>query len=602
MDREVREFAESVVRDPTKYVRVERELFFTRPETPGELWDWVEHFLGYRIPHESVCEHHCAPFDHIELAFFEPDEHRDLLVIAHRTGGKTLQTAIIDVLEMHFKRCGEVHVGAIDSQAKKGFSYVKDFLGLDLLADSPEHVAGRKYFRPMVTNDAMSHCRLITGGNLQVMPCTRNRVNSPHEPKVTIDEAELADAEAYNEAKSIPQTDRRGNKACLRVTSTRKYAWGLVQQEVDNAPETGMTVLIWCYKETSERCPDERSGTVPVTVWVDDDTFEWYTAETYERLTEDQQTGLVRADVFEKCLECVLIPSCRGDLKRSTGWYGIDDLIHMFQRVSTEMWQAQWECRRPSSKGLIFSRFRMERHGLDDTEMARYLGIIEDDEEWDEVYAPFHPGWLRSWTKDWSSGTGGDPDVALLIQRSPDGVILVLDEFTANDMDVNQVKTYLNKNWATVYSIPAFVYCEGGGLGKQCAKVFGSRREGVDDDIPYNMVPRFFDVLTGIESIRMFLAPPGGGDPMLLVNRDRCPLTCREFQRYHEKLVNDVPTGIPADEENHTIDPIRYYIGNEIPVFRPSSRVPRPTPEQAERQRRRFPQKAQKEPMAQGFY
>jgi len=497
--------------------------------------------------------------------------------------------------------CANVKLKRPDAP-KKGFSYVKDLLGIDLLANGPQNAAGRRYLAPLVLDDAMSHCRLSTGGNLQVMPCTTNRVNSPHEPKVTIDEAELADPEAYNEAKSIPQTDLRGNKACLRITSTRKYAWGTVQQEVDRAEDTGMTVLIWCYKETAEKCPDARSGTDPCSVWVDDDTYEWYTEDEYERLTAEQQSRLLRADVFHGCLDCFLMPSCRGDLKWSAGWYPIDDLIQMFRRTSTESWQAQWECRRPSPKGLIFSKFRRERHTLTDAEMAAELGLILEL-GWGENYAPFHPGWLRFWAKDWGTGTGGDPDVTLLIQRSPEGRIYILDGFVVDDLDVNDVKTWLNKNWVPVYGEPAYVYGEGGGLGTQCAQVFKSWRKDLSHDIAYRFVARFFAIEDGIEALRMYLSPPGGGEPMILINRDRCTLVPSEFERYHERLgKNDEPSGVPADEYNHSLDSIRYFVGNEMPVFRASTKVPLPTPEQAEKQRRRFPQKKVEEPMAAGFY
>ena len=257
------------------------------------------------------------------------------IAIGARDSYKTLTLAGSETMDIVHNACGVVHIGAIESQALKCYSYVKrnlkDFEDL--------------YDRPPL----MSRTDLRNGGHLEILPCTINRVNSPHEPKVRFDEVELADPVSYNEAKFIAASDEQGNEASICYTTTRKFAYGLAQQEIDTAIKTGKKVMLWCYKDVTERCPDERSGTQPCEAWVNLKTLHC----TRKKETKEQTCFMV----FNKCWDCKILPTCRGDLKRANGIKSIQDVILKYENASIDYWLSQMECLRHSRKGLMIHAF-----------------------------------------------------------------------------------------------------------------------------------------------------------------------------------------------------------------------------------------------------
>ena len=57
-----------------------RECLYQACVTPEQLKIWVEGYLGMKVPRESVCPGHDAPFEYLRRAYFEPGE--DLIVWA----------------------------------------------------------------------------------------------------------------------------------------------------------------------------------------------------------------------------------------------------------------------------------------------------------------------------------------------------------------------------------------------------------------------------------------------------------------------------------------------------------------------------------------
>ena len=65
----------------------------------------------------------------------------------------------------------------------------------------------------------------------------------------------------------------------IAYISSLKKPYGTVQQMIDTAPARNRTVYVWCYKDVSEPCPDERSGTEPTIAYVDKETLDAVSAE-----------------------------------------------------------------------------------------------------------------------------------------------------------------------------------------------------------------------------------------------------------------------------------------------------------------------------------
>jgi len=91
--------------------RIRSELFDlileVKPQNDEILHWYIWEYLGYKIPRKRICKDHgprCgsrAPFEYIADVFFERVE--DVICFANRTGGKTLNTAILNHLDMTFK-------------------------------------------------------------------------------------------------------------------------------------------------------------------------------------------------------------------------------------------------------------------------------------------------------------------------------------------------------------------------------------------------------------------------------------------------------------------------------------------------------------------
>lgn len=292
----------------------------------------------------------------------------NILGVGSRGGYKTLGFAVSEAIGI---AAGEqiAHIGAIQAQAHRCYTYVRRMARKEPF--SRVVVGGKTPMRGTTTT---------TGGSLEVLWATRNQLNSPHVPTVRFDEIELADPEIAAEALGI-LSDAPGLEPSLAEISSLKFAAGVVAQKVASAAEDGRTVYTWCYKEVSEPCPDERSGVEPVTVWVDRDALDALTPDEHRRMAATEREMYEPVEVFDGCLRCPLLATCRGDLKRARGTQSIDGTILKFRQASRAFWIMQMESRLTTVEGAVFSSFRPGgslrthvRAGLG--ELERYAGPV----------------------------------------------------------------------------------------------------------------------------------------------------------------------------------------------------------------------------------
>src|SRR5688572_10780209 len=114
------------------------------------LHEWVSLFLGLRVPRTPVCEGHCAPFDYIRRASFEPAT--DLVVWAPRGGGKTRLAAAATLLDLLHKPPASVRIlGGSLEQSMKMWDYLLpdlDRLARGLLAKHVSDATRRIRLKP----------------------------------------------------------------------------------------------------------------------------------------------------------------------------------------------------------------------------------------------------------------------------------------------------------------------------------------------------------------------------------------------------------------------------------------------------------------------
>lgn len=496
-----------------------REARNRRPTTPLQLWLYVAAFFKFTVPWKTCCPSHDSPFDMLwQLWTGNP---ASFIAIGARDSYKTLTLAVSETLDLIFNGCGVVHIGAIESQALKCYSYVKKFL--------------RGYGDMLVKDPLMSRTELNNGGHLEIIPCTINRVNSPHEPKVRFDEVELADPVSYNEAKFIAASDERGNQASICYTTTRKFAYGLAQKEIENAIRSHQRVLLWCYKDVTQRCSDERSGVVPVDIYVDLRELKWG--------RKQEQKEWEHFVVRDGCLKCPIIATCRGDLKRANGIKLIDDVILKFQNATPDYWLAQSECKRPLRKGLMIHRFNPDVNEV----------VIDWNIFFDREGCFNRERFFMVMGKDW--GWNPDATVVCIIDKHTDRVY-VIKEFSISQKTTPDVAREIRK-WCkgTPFGMPLDMQCdrsEPGLISTMQGHGF-AMAQAVDET----------DIEGGCDLINYLCQPAHGGTPMLYVDKVLCPHLLWEIKqgyiRANDPRTNE-PGDKPKDKDNHFVDALRYAV------------------------------------------
>lgn len=308
------------------------------PTTKQELYKFVYCLTGQEpIPFQNVCEDHQSPFDflwkayRIDLPEWKSKTNKNLLVIGPRGGYKTLTLAKLIITEMLLKpHAGTLALGAVEKQANRCFGYASKYMQHPLIAQLG-----------IVTKFLTAYMSLANGSSYEQVIATIAGTNSAHQPKLRIDEVDLISEDILSEA-MMQASSFAGVAAHTIYISTRKSLDGTMHQLMKNAEAQRTDVIVYCYKETSEQCPDSRSG-------VQEKVYE------VEDMYNPGETIIVNARAG--CEQCPLLPSCRGDLKRSRGLTPIEDTIDEFIKLPREKWIAQKECREPRRGNLFFDEW-----------------------------------------------------------------------------------------------------------------------------------------------------------------------------------------------------------------------------------------------------
>jgi hypothetical protein len=341
---------------------LEKVLRDTEPKNREQLKNYINMFFDFDIPHIKVCPDHTTPLDFIHDCYF--GDYSNILAIGERDGYKTLAVSILAQLKLKFKACSILQAGAIEQQARKGYEYLTKYLQ----RVQPENLI----------SSLMSETRLKNGAKIQIAPATENRMNSEHCPLLILDELELIKPNAYKESKGIPARQKsvlryiksngeivekcvENKPQTIKITS-RKRAFGLAQQEIDNADKLGLKLMLWCYKETTEKCPKSRRGELLTNYWIDREALISISNDEYKNLSDLEKQEYDKFTAFEGCTECPLLPSCCGDLSRAGGIKKIDDVVSKFLEASASFWISQKESRRAMGEGGVFTKYLKKRH------------------------------------------------------------------------------------------------------------------------------------------------------------------------------------------------------------------------------------------------
>jgi hypothetical protein len=467
------------------------------PQNDDELWEYILSEYGFAIPREAICHDHVSPFQAIADVYFS--RILDMVLIGPRGGGKTLALAIIDHLLVAHFGIEIANVGAIEEQAKKCYSYFEKFCLL------PQ-------FRNMLVKPPMlSKTYLKNGGFLEIMPGTMNRVNSPHPNRAHLDEIELMDPKIIEEAKSMPQR-QKGRPPATIWTSSRKKAFGPMEDLLLKAAETGMPVYKYCAFEIIENCPPTRHRegegckTCPLFTICKEKTRDEFGKEVYKE-------GPGRAS-------------------RAHGWLSIDDLIQKFMSMDKGVFKAQWLSEKPETFGLAFPMFERSRH------VIKY--------KYDPVY-PVVAGLDFGFT---------NPSVALYVQVLPGDILVVFaEDYRPNRTAEMFAESIKEEPWflATRWRV-----ADAAGRGDRETLIRhgvsneASRKEGTPEEKSSR--------ISSVNIIR-YLLDPMGREPLLYISTE-CKNLIREIERYHhpDQRLNQNIDEIPAKIDDHAVDALRYIV------------------------------------------
>lgn len=173
--------------------------------------------------------------------------------------------------------------------------------------------------------------------------------NSPHPPKVRLDEVELFDWRVLQEAFSMPasKTTSGGEfiKSQMILCSTRKYGHGVMQRLLKEAKKRRISVYVWCVFESLEKCT--------------------------RRCFKDSIYG-----------DCPIYDKCQGKAHECSAWYSIDDFIAKVLQLDWDVFSAQWLCLRPSSEARVYARLSEDVHVITWSQFQRMFRTDDIPDNW----------------------------------------------------------------------------------------------------------------------------------------------------------------------------------------------------------------------------
>lgn len=464
------------------------------------LYEFIHDEFGVKVPKVACCPNHCSPLDFVADVVFQ--QVQSALAVANRDGGKTYDFAIIHALNsLFYDKCESLSVGAVESQAKKCYSYFKQFIKAEA-------------FQGIYNSPNIERTELLNESVVQVVPGTTNALNSPHTHKAAFDEVELTKWDALQEFFSISKSDESlGLKATDILGSTRKYSYGVIQQLMDaieSGSMHGWKIYMWCI---------------------------WEVTKPFE--LREEWKKIIKRDKDGK--EVTFYDAAAPYAGKTDGFYPIDDVVKKFSTMSYETWVTQWECKAPSKEGLIYGSEFDERDVLAqpwqyNSEYAVFAGQdFGDNNPMTTLFYQLIP-----------VEEAGDMGLGTL---PPDGYVLVLfDEVYINKMSgSNYTKTYLIPRQYQ-YNVEYFAHDpSGAGFAREFSE---AHAEGDFDRKLQVMIPSKLTVEEGIQLVKT----------MHEEHRIKVSPNCVNYRR-EKKSYHYIPdTDKPAKEYDHTQDAERYVL------------------------------------------
>lgn len=576
-----------------------RRALFTPCETKEQLGKWIQTFLGLHFPDCTVAEEsNSNPLEMIWEVYDKCRKNSDedfsrVMAYASRGGYKTLGASALEVLQVLHLGRNVAHMAAVFDQSKKSQEYVRDFFAKPYIRDfrvgqNVKKIEICRYYNgrtgQSITDAEWSELapseRMLFERKynyIQIVLCTMQGANSAHTEFFCVDEVDVVPKQnrpAYEEAKHIPDP-RAGLMPVTLLTSTRKFSYGLVQTEIDNAKESKLQVRHWNIIDITQSCAPERHRPEEPnrTYYVNDSELKHITEGDFQLLDEQTKKKWVPTEGFAGCEKCPLFAACKGRLathqkSKSPLLKPIASVIQQFRTASLSAVLTQLLCRQPDESGLIYPKLDYNKHMKSADEIATMItGEPQSHVTKSQLLqllldkgARFFAGMDFGFTHNFSTVVGavfGQFAFVFTVIAAPG---LELDEKIAMCEPLKPFNP-------TIFGDP-----------EAPADIKTFKRKG------FNM--REWDkykgsVKAGIEVVRMKLMPAVGSPTLFFLRDDPgCELLFARLKKYH--FMTDAAGQIseePDDEDDDEADALRYFIMN---VFAPKGKLHIPAPADVE--------------------
>jgi hypothetical protein len=399
--------------------------------------------------------------------------------------------------------------------------------------------------------------------------------NSEHVPIMFLDEVDVVrDPQAYDEAKMIPGMERGTYPITIKL-STRKFAFGMMQKELELANTTGEVIKRWNILDVTEKCSPERhkpnEDGSKVELYVNKKLPLRSSSESdYQALPDSQKSDWEKVNVHPGCVKCPLVAVCKGKLadkpdtakfKKYSLYKPIKSVILSFKKIPPDMAEAQLMCWRPSTKGLIYPRFEATQQNGNMVSISKAWEIVTGDKKENvnitqfvgmlhDIGAKFYAG------VDWGY-THESTIVVMAVTAS--GYSFIIDTYGSPGLEIHDFveicATYQEKygigRWFCDNAAPANI------------KTLKKRLKMIATHV---VVPDFKkDVLGGIEAIRSQIVTSTGSRRLLVLDTPENKKIVQGFKVHHFKLdMAGNPTTTPDDEEYADIMDALRYIGQNV--------------------------------------
>lgn len=344
------------------------ELMLAPLESSSDIKDWARMFLDLELPLEITDpDSSSSPLDAIwqiyETAKYNRGDIRPgYILMSCREGMKTVSVAILELLLMLHFSLTVAHGAATEEQSFVAIGYINDFI----TKISPLLKACG--WENMTQNKRTIRYKTPAGKTpfIKIIICTPKGMNSLHANFLFLDELDLADPISIKQGKNITGYSR-GFYGIKVYLSTRKYAFGNMQDAIDRADDMNYKILSWNILDVTEACPPSRHRP-------DLPKQDMFVGKVLplKKLTGEEFNGLpdlekAKYDMVPNahggCATCKLLPVCKGRLANkpqtaTDGFYKpIISIIQKFAENDPDIAEAELMCWKPGSEGLVYPRY-----------------------------------------------------------------------------------------------------------------------------------------------------------------------------------------------------------------------------------------------------